>query len=157
MLARRLVITAVLAAALFGFLYAFTLGEEDPVDPRPAAVERVTPRPGELVLRQTTIEADLAPGWTGVLAVDGREIPSDQLNCIADCGRPLCDPSQGRPVGGPVDCRPLDPQYRLFFVPGPRKEIEELAPGSHRATVTFWPLGQTRERADTYSWAFRVS
>ena len=72
---RRLVLSLVLAAALVGIWFALTTAETDPQRKLPAAVENVSPADGELVLRQTQVVVDLAPGYRGKLFIDGQEIP----------------------------------------------------------------------------------
>lgn len=99
----------------------------------PTAVEVVTPRPGELVRRQDTITADLRNGLTGVLLIDGREIPLDQLEIV----------------------KPLS---QISFRPGPGKEIESLDAREHTATVLYW-VGTQLDRptkVSSYSWRFRA-
>ena len=72
-------------------------------------------------------------GLTRSLAIDGREIPEDQL-------------------------RRNDPLNQVFFTPGEGQEIEELDPGPHRASALIWrPATQTREDGRTVNWSFRVS
>ncbi|MCZ7535159.1 MAG: hypothetical protein M5T61_03925 [Acidimicrobiia bacterium] len=49
---------------------------------------------------------------------------------------------------------------RVFFRPGPGKEIDALAPGGHTATVLYWPRIQDRDAEETvvlsYTWSFKV-
>jgi hypothetical protein len=158
---RRAVVAALVLLGLGGFVFAFTLGdgggEPTATD---AAVENRIPAPDSQVLSQSSVEVDLAPGWTGVLQVNGVEIPADQLNCVEDCGRPLCTPTAPptAPPASVTGCRPAgDPQNRVYFVPGDGKVIEELPTGPAVATATFWRVTETRESARTSSWAFRVT
>jgi hypothetical protein len=133
---RRVVITALLlfAVGLLFWAAQFT-GDPDPpaagvID---SAVEQVVPGNGDAALRQGQIGIDLEPGWTAVLAVDGREIPEDQL-------------------------RRNDPLNQVFFTPGEGQEIEELDPGPHLASALIWrTASQTRDDGRTVNWRFRVS
>ena len=134
---RRVVITALLlfAVGLLFWAAQFT-GDPDPpaagvID---SAVEQVVPGNGDAALRQGQIGIDLEPGWTAVLAVDGREIPEDQL-------------------------RRNDPESQLFFTPGDGRVIESLAPGPHTATALVWrPVAsETRDDAEPFSWSFRAA
>ena len=156
---RRVVVAGLVLLGLGGFVFAFTLGgDQDTPTATDAAIENRSPAPDSQVLSQSTIEVDLAPGWTGVLAVNGLEIPADELNCVDDCGRPLCASGAPAPAAPSPACRPADdPQNRVFFLPGEGKVIEELAAGPVVVTATFWPVTETRESGRTASWAFRVT
>jgi hypothetical protein len=133
---RRVVITALLAFAVGLLVWAaqFTGDPDEPGRGRiDSAVEEVVPGNGDAALRQSEIGVDLVPGWTAVLAVDGREIPEDQL-------------------------RRNEPLNQVFFMPGEGQEIEELDPGPHVATALIWrPADQTREDGRQVTWRFRVS
>lgn len=132
---RRVITAALLLAALVGFVYAFTLGRgTTDIVPTGDAVERLVPPQGSQVLRQSEIGIDLAPEWTGVLQVNGLEIPEDQL-------------------------RRVPAQNQVFFTPGPGQEIEELPAGQVNVVALIWrPVaGETREDADTVRWSFSVA
>jgi hypothetical protein len=133
---RRVVITALLLFAV-GLLFWAAQFTGDPDPPAAgvldSAVEQVVPGNGDAALRQGQIGIDLEPGWTAVLAVDGREIPEDQL-------------------------RRNDPLNQVFFTPGEGQEIEELDPGPHLASALIWrTASQTRDDGRTVNWRFRVS
>lgn len=132
---RRLVTGAVLLLALAAFVYAFTLGRgSTDIVPTGDAVERLVPPQGSQVLRQSEIGIDLAPEWTGVLQINGIEIPEDQL-------------------------RRVPAQNQVFFTPGPGQEIEELPPGPVNVVALIWrPVaGESRDDADTIRWSFQVA
>lgn len=132
---RRFLTGALLVAALAGFVYAFSLGRgSTDVAPTRAAVEVLVPPQGAQVPRQSEIGIDLAPEWTGVLQINGVEIPEDQL-------------------------RRVPAQNQVFFTPGPGQEIEELPPGAVEVVALIWrPVaGETRDDADTVRWTFRVA
>ncbi|MBW3645653.1 MAG: hypothetical protein KY441_09130 [Actinobacteria bacterium] len=130
---RRIALTALLALALFGFVYAFTLGGDKDAGPGDAAVENLVPGPGSQTVRQAEIGVDLVPEWTALLVVNGIEIPEDQL-------------------------RRVDAQNQVFFTPGPGKEIEQLDAGMVQVTALIWrPVaGETRQDAQAVRWTFRV-
>jgi hypothetical protein len=99
----------------------------------PTAVETVSPRPGELIRPQDTITADLRDGLTGVLLIDGVEVPLDQLEIV----------------------KPLS---QISFRPGPGKDLEKFQPREYTATVLYW-IGTQADRPSkvgSYSWPFRV-
>lgn len=135
-LVRRLLIGVVVVGALAGFVFAFTIGGDQSPDPEltNSAVERFIPPNGSpAVVRQAEIGVDLATGWTGVLAVDGVEIPEDEL-------------------------RRNEPENMVFFMPGPGRVVEELAPGPHTITALIWRLeNETRADAQPVSWSFRAA
>ena len=114
------------ALVVGGFLAADS-GEEG----LPAAVEGITPADGALVSPQGDVGADLADDHTGVLIVDGVEIPSEQLTLV-------------------------EPLGQVFFSPGPGKNLSSFSAGTHRVSVVYWPKAQTREDGSSYSWQFRV-
>lgn len=160
---RRVVITVLVALSLFGFAFAFTIGEggDDGITTN-EAVEGVSPGDGDtLVQQQQPIEIDLAPGWRGVLLFDGTELPQDQLNCIENCfEQPPCPPRAQQVGGAPAGCRPGpfdDPQGRVFFVPGRDKVLEELPSGRHCAGALVWRIGEDRDEGRRVpQWCFRV-
>lgn len=126
---------ALLLGALVAFVYAFSLGRgSSDIVPTGGAVEVLVPPDGSQVLRQTEIGIDLAPEWTGVLQINGIEIPEDQL-------------------------RRVPAQNQVFFAPGPGKEIEELPAGQVEVVALIWrPVaGETRDDADTIRWSFQVA
>ena len=134
---RRVVITALLLFAVGLLWWATTQDADQSLEPREgridSAVEQVVPGDGDAALRQGQIGVDLETGWTAVLAVDGREIPEDQL-------------------------RRNDPLNQVFFTPGEGQEIEELDPGPHLASALIWrTASQTRNEGRTVNWDFRVS
>jgi hypothetical protein len=98
----------------------------------PSAVDSVTPAPGELVRLQDTIGADLRDDLTGVLVLDGAEIPEDQLERVI-------------------------PLAQVTFRPGRDQDLEKLEPGEHTLVVLYWPQGKARPaRPGSYSWSFRA-
>ena len=123
----------VLAAGILW--YGGTQKAESP-DPKllDAAVEALSPpedSPG--VPRQQPITVDLQPGWTGVLLVNGVEIPEDQL-------------------------QRTEAQNQFSFQPGEGKIIEQLPPGPVTARAIVWRELESRETdSHSFSWTFRVS
>ncbi|HEY3240020.1 MAG TPA: hypothetical protein VGL92_10685, partial [Acidimicrobiia bacterium] len=68
---------------------------------------------------------------TGVLLIDGVEIPEDQLRI-------------NRPLG------------QVSFRPGKGKDIPRLEEGLHSATIVYWPQDRSREDAKSFTWTFRA-
>jgi hypothetical protein len=137
---RRIVITVLLAGALFGFFYAFTIGEE-PKELASEAVEQLIPAPDDVVLQQNEVGVDLEPGWLATLTVNGVRIPEDQVNCRDEC---------------PVEDVGVDPQNRFVFTPGAGREIEELPSGRVCAGARVWRVAETEADGENVIWCFRV-
>lgn len=96
----------------------------------PAAVESFSPGDGDIVLRQTRIELDLAVGYDIDLVVDGVPIPDSELKVVPETGR-------------------------FEWAPGPGKTFEEWAPGFHAIEVT-WDRSSGLPDPGSLRWSFRV-
>ena len=81
---RRIVLLLLVGGALGAIVYAGTLGTgSEEIRRTDEAVERLVPEDGSPVaVRQAEVGVDLAPGWTGVLKINGIEIPEDQLRRV---------------------------------------------------------------------------
>jgi hypothetical protein len=98
----------------------------------PSTIDAVSPGPGELARLQDTITADLRDDLTGVLLLDGQEVPEDQLERIV-------------------------PLAEVSFRPGPDQDLEKFEPGVHNVAVYYWPQGKERPaNPGVYSWSFRA-
>jgi len=99
----------------------------------PATIESISPQRGELTGLIDDITVDLDDSYTGVLLVDGREIPEDQLDRIEQLGV-------------------------ISFRPGPGKEITRLATGENTVVVYYWPRTDPRPaKPFVFSWRFRAA
>jgi len=128
---RRLVKTLIAAAAVGGIVFAFSGPTQDKTSDKPAAVESVFPVSGNLELRQAGVYADLAPGYTGYLSIDGNEVPEDDIQVV--------------PALNTVTLKPQ-----------PGSDFETFEPGSHCATVFYRQIGQPRSNSTAYRWCFRL-
>ncbi|MGH9277333.1 MAG: hypothetical protein ACRD12_04410 [Acidimicrobiales bacterium] len=128
---KQLIMGFLIAVAIGGIVFAFSAPSREEVTPKPAAVETVTPVGGDLDLRQTTISADLAPGYEGYLTFDGIEIGDDDL-------------------------RRVPALNSITLVPQPDSDYIVLQPGRHCAGVVYWPIGLTRNDGATYQWCFNL-
>jgi hypothetical protein len=133
---RRVVIGLLLLAAAGSWALAGRYGVDGTEDIKltDAAVEQLVPGDGSPnVLRQSEIGIDLATGWTGVLSVNGVEIPEDQY-------------------------RRNEPLNQVFFTPGEGQEIERLPAGPVIVVATIWrPVaGESREDGRQVVWRFNV-
>ena len=130
----RVGVSVVLAAAA-AILYIGVTRSVDHTseEPKSQFVTLVKPAPDEVALRQDRIVATLQDGFTGVLVVDGREIPEDQT-----------DRREGLNV--------------VAFTPGKDTETGILEPGRRCATIIYWNT-RTATRANgssTYEWCWNV-
>ena len=130
---RRLLVALLVAGALVAMVWGFSQSTS-PVRSMPEAVETLSPLPGaQTVPNQSSVTADLQFGMVGVLIIDGKEIPDDQVHYVRATGE-------------------------LSFTPGEGKELARLPGGPRRATVIYWPEQGTRETdAREFSWAFTVT
>ena len=133
---RRVVLSLLLVAGFGMFWLAGHNGLSGEVPPlaTDSAVEELIPGDGSPnVLRQSEIGVDLAPGWVASLAVNGRDIPDDELR-----------------VNGPLN------QY--FFTPGEGKAVEKLNAGPVIVVAKIWrPVdGESRDDARTVIWRFKT-
>jgi hypothetical protein len=126
---RRLVITALLAIAVAGIVWAFS-GSRRPSLQQTSVVRQVMPPSGDLDLRQVTVGVTLAAGYTGDLFVDGAQVPEDELHREPALSQVTLQP---RPSG----------QFNL-------------GPGRHCASVNYWPLASPSDRRDSAPWCFNL-
>lgn len=127
----RIVLSLLVAAAIAGLVYVATDSGHDGAPAKPAAVEAVFPEGGDLDLRQTTIVADLAPGYTGYLLFDGVEVPEDDLQHVDALNQVILRPTE-------------DSDYRV------------LPPGRHCVTVVYRRIGEQRDQSSSYRWCFSL-
>jgi hypothetical protein len=105
---------------------------------RPPAILQLTPQENEIALGQAAIVVDLRPQFIAQLTIDGQPIPDDQVKTVANF-------------------------YEISFQPTPDHDIHQFGPGTHTATVEYWPKAKTYEEAkagsllSSYTWNFKVS
>lgn len=128
---RRIIMTLIAAAAVGGLVFAFSAPKQEAIPNQPPAIESVFPLSGNLELRQVAIVADLAPGYTGYLAVDGKEVPEDQTQFV-------------------------DALNTITLRPTPGSDFAEFTPGPHCATVYYRKIGDPREDSESYRWCFSL-
>ena len=116
----------------------------------PAEVEVVSPAPGDSVLRQTEIVADLAPGYTGELVIDSETLPVVEVTGTLDA-------EPGQDVTIPLTTR-FDPGSNVLrYLPQDGASITLLEQGPHEVRVVYWRIDEGREGALSYTWQFDVS
>ena len=126
------------AAALFGagaVLLALLLADTDSADVSVtgnAAVDELIPPRGAEVLSQETVGIDLALGYDARLAINGVDIPAEQMRHLPNLNRFTFRPDQG-------------------------KVIERLRAEQNCVQVTYWRQEVGPADADTISWCFAAS
>ena len=99
----------------------------------PVTIESVSPASGELTGLVDDVTVDLRDDLTGVLVINGTEIPEDQLERTPELGI-------------------------VTFRPGPDKEFTKLRAGENRVLVYYWPSTKDRPASPSvYSWRFRAA
>jgi hypothetical protein len=129
------VLLAAAIAAFVGAYLTFAEGEDDPVlrsGGQDEYVEALMPNRNDQVPQQTRVGIDLVTGWTGVLVINGVEIPEDELNITEELGLVQFTPDDGRAV-------------------------EQLEGGLNRVTAIVWPLSEGRDQGSSdVTWTFVV-
>jgi hypothetical protein len=96
----------------------------------PAAVERYSPREGDITINPVSVTIDLKPNYTAEFVIDGTPIPPDEVSSIPETGR-------------------------FEFTPGPGKTVERWSPGSHTVVAT-WLGGPNNIDAGALVWTFQT-
>lgn len=150
MLLASLGIAAGLMLILTGLFSVQTGGEAAGL---PAEIEVISPGPGDRVLRQTPITADLAVGYEGRLTIDDRAIPVERISSATAA---VLKPGELPRVGSLVTV--FDPgNNTLTYVPQEGGEIAQFAPGRHRVKVEYWRIELGPDTARPYTWEFEVT
>ncbi len=124
------IIAAVFALGLS--LAVIAMGFDSEQITLPAEVTQVFPAPNSIALPQATVGADLDDAYTGVLILDGIELPEDQYVRILELGQ-------------------------VQWMPGAGQEFDALDAISHSVTVVYWPRTGSRETdADRFRWTFQT-
>ncbi len=98
----------------------------------PIDIVSLQPRPGELIRPQDTVTAQVRTSLTGVLVLDGQEIPEDQTDRVPELGE-------------------------ISFRPGAGKDLRQFPPGTHTLVVKYWLQGKARPaHPAAFAWTFRV-
>lgn len=138
-LVRRTLVTLAVIALLGGVVLAFSKvsrddGTNDIAVTESGPVEQLIPPRNSEILRQDVTGVDLRPGWTGVLIVNGVEIPEDQL-----------------------DLDDLESLGQVLFTPGEDKAVERYEAGENCVTAVVWRVEETRADSRTVDWCFNVT
>jgi hypothetical protein len=129
-------ILCVVAALLVGaYLTSVTDDDADVTQSGDADdfVENLTPGRGDEVLSQTSVEIDLAAGWTGYLVIDGQEVRTAEDGLVV-----------------------RSELAQLAFTPGDGKVLEEWPSGVNCVSARVWRLVDGEDAARTETWCFDV-
>lgn len=149
LLLASLVVAVGLALVVRGVLVGITGDDRANL---PELVEQVVPVPDAVqVLSQSNVFVDLAPDHTGVLVIDGVEIPTVAVDEI---GSVAIEPGQQVDVPAVTIYEPGN--ATLTFTPSADAPIEEFVDGVHEVQVIYWRIDQGRQRARSYTWTFTV-
>lgn len=142
-----------IAAGLFIVGYGVTVSiTGDEGISYPDAVERVDPVPSAVqVPNQTGIFVDLEQGYTGVLVVNGVEIPTFRLG-----SQDLADIEPGRQIDVPPVTVFEPGNATLSFTPTEGALVESFDTGIQQVDLIYWREVEGRQRASTFTWTFNV-
>ena len=118
----------------------------------PELIEQVDPVPDSVqVVSQSNVFVDLAPGYTGVLVIDGIEIETVRVD---ELGSIEIEPGEQIDLPSVTVFEPGN--ATLTFAPGDSAPINDFTEGEHRAQVIYWKVDEGRQRSRTYTWTFQV-
>jgi hypothetical protein len=138
-LLRRVLTTVVVVGCLVALAFTCSAietddGTNDVATSGDSPVEQLIPPRDSEILRQEAVGVDLRPGWTGVLIVNGVEIPEDQ-----------------------VDDDALAATGVLTYTVGDEKAVERFDAGENCVTAEVWRVEDTRADSRSVSWCFNVT
>ena len=116
----------------------------------PAEIQSITPvRSATQVQSQEKVEVDLVDGYTGVLIVNGLELPTFSLDEIS------APPGQEVKLPPAVVFEPGN--NTLTFTPTKGALIEKFATGINTVQLIYWKITEGRNFAKpTFTWQFDV-
>jgi hypothetical protein len=129
-----IVVIALLAVLNLGIVLLANSDTSTPgSDALPDTVQSITPESGELTGLVDDVTVDLADDLTGVLVIDGVEIPEDQLDRVRELGI-------------------------ITFRPGPGKDLTRFRAGDNTVVVKYWDQAKDRPaNPGQFSWSFRAA
>lgn len=148
---RGLLIASFVIAAgmvLVGVAVAVSITGEERFD-YPDAIESVDPAPNSVsVPPRSRVFVDLEQGYTGVLVINGVELPTFRIGQI--------EVEPGRQVDVPAATIFEPGNATLTYTPTAGSPIERFSPGMQEVQVIFWREDEGRSRSQSYSWTFNV-
>jgi hypothetical protein len=150
LLALSLVIAVGLALVVRGIAVSITGDERAHL---PDTIESVDPVPEAVqVLSQTSVFVDLDSGYTGVLVIDGIELPTVNIDDLAE--QFTAEP--GQQIDLPATTIFEGGNSTLTFIPSDEALITGFESGLHRAQVIYWRIEDGRQRPRSFTWTFTV-
>ena len=134
----RIIVTVAVAAAAIALITGIRHTKTEDTTPvivngRPDVVEHLIPAQDAEVLQQSEIGIDLAPGYEGLLVLDGVTIPTEELRIVPE-------------------------QNQVFFAPGPGRTFAALPSGQNCVTAVVWQSARGRGPTDlSFRWCFDVT
>ena len=119
----------------------------------PAAIESMTPGPGDQVLRQSQIFVDFIDGYVAELEIDGILLETTRLDELSAGG---AVPRPGAQVEVPPTAIYDPGRFTISFLPQPGAAIESFSQGPHSAVVRYWKAVDGPTKARTFAWDFTV-
>ncbi|MEX2625706.1 MAG: hypothetical protein WD225_02420 [Ilumatobacteraceae bacterium] len=148
---RGLLVASLAIAAglvLAGLGVAVSITGDDRAD-YPSAVEAVDPVPDAVsVPPQTSVFVDLDQGYTGVLVINGVEIPTFRI------GQAEVEP--GRQVDVPPATIFEPGNATLTYTPSGDGPVARFEPGRQQVELIYWREDESRARAQSFGWLFNV-
>lgn len=121
----------------------------------PAAIEEMSPGPGDQVVQQAQISVDFTEGYEASLIIDGITLETTRLDELSAEGNTKLEP------GAQVEIPPtaiFDPgNYIISFTPQEGAPIEVFSQGKHTAKVIYWKMVDGREKAKSFTWEFEAN
>jgi hypothetical protein len=149
----KLLVSLGFAVGIVLVVYAFTSARtgNDAQRLNNPAIQALIPNQDDLVLRQSEVGIDLAPGYTGQLIIDGQALPTETVVAV--------QPNAGGKVTPIVNVR-FDPgDNTLLYQPEDvaGAPIKQFDPGRHTITARYWKLDEGETTARQYTWSFRAA
>lgn len=119
----------------------------------PAAIESMTPGPGDQVLRQSQVFVDFIDGYVAELEIDGISLETTRLDELTAGG---ATPRPGAQVEVPPTAIYDPGRFTISFLPQTGAAIESFAQGPHSAVVRYWKATDGPTKARSFAWEFTV-
>ena len=118
----------------------------------PDTIEEIEPYPEAVqVLSQSRVFVDLESGYTGVLVIDGVELPTIDIDDVNE----QFEAQPGQQIQLPSTTIFEPGNFTLTFTPSKDTLVKKFDTGLHRTQV-IWKIIEGRQRPLTYSWTFTV-
>ena len=130
----RVAVVAITVLVVFNLaIFLFNESDTSPQGEKalPVDIQAVSPEPDKITWLIDTVTVDPADRYTGVLVVDGIEIPEDELDRVVGI-------------------------QQVSFRPGPDKAISRFRAGENTVVVKYWN-GRLQDRPAkpySFSWTF---